>query len=319
MNGTTTATSINKSIGYTKNKSFEYRQLREENSDKKQRFKRRITTLDDMNNSLSSNNLLSTLNTDAVIEMGSIGGYGAGALTPQCVDVYDEIQEKLKKMGSLHREVQKLIANKIKSQFGNNQDLDAQIEKKNSQATAFLQECEAHLVSISKMDTSNETPAQTRIRKNMEKHLAVQIQEAAMMFRKQQKGLLDKIKEQDTGVVSELNVEQELDMDDDAVREMAIMEDLARERDEDVNKLVDSINKLNQLFKDMNQLVIDQGTIVDRIDYNVEKSADTIVKAKKELIKAKKDMDSKCASYCIMLLIVGIIICSVILVFKFAK
>lgn len=277
--------------------------------------------MDDANNSMSANNLLSTLNTDTVIELGSLGGNGAGALPPECVDVYDVVQEKLKKMGNLHKEVQKLIANKIKAQFGNNDDLDAQIEKKNSQATALLQECEAHLVSISKMDSSNETVAQKRIRKNMERHLAVQIQEAAMLFRKQQKGLLDKIKEQNTGVASDLNVEttQVIDMDDDTAREMAITEDLARERDEDVNKLVDSINKLNQLFKDMNQLVLEQGTIVDRIDYNIEKSADTVVKAKKELVKAKKDMDSKCASYCIMLLIIGIIICSVILVFKFVK
>lgn len=66
---------------------------------------------------------------------------------------------------------------------------------------------------------------------------------------------------------------------------MAIMEDLARERDEDINKLVDNINKLNQLFKDMNQLVIEQGTIVDRIDYNIEKALDSTTRAKKELVK----------------------------------
>ena len=34
-----------------------------------------------------------------------------------------------------------------------------------------------------------------------------------MLFRKQQKGLLDKIKEQNAGVTSDLNVEQQVEQD----------------------------------------------------------------------------------------------------------
>ena len=62
-------------------------------------------------------------------------------------------------------------------------------------------------------------------------------------------------------------------------------EDIAKERDEDINKLIDNINKLNHLFKQMNDIVLEQGTIVDRIDYNIEKSADDTRSAKKELRK----------------------------------
>lgn len=43
--------------------------------------------------------------------------------------------------------------------------------------------------------------------------MATQVQEAAMLFRKQQKGLLDKIKEQNAGVTSDLNVEQIVEQD----------------------------------------------------------------------------------------------------------
>ena len=66
---------------------------------------------------------------------------------------------------------------------------------------------------------------------------------------------------------------------------MMLSEELARERDEDINKLIDNINELNVLFKQMNQIVIEQGTIVDRIDYNLEQSVDNVVKAKKELVQ----------------------------------
>lgn len=45
------------------------------------------------------------------------------------------------------------------------------------------------------------------VRKNIEKVLATQIQEVAMVLRKQQKGFLDKMKDQNfNGTYSELNV-----------------------------------------------------------------------------------------------------------------
>jgi syntaxin 16 len=63
------------------------------------------------------------------------------------------------------------------------------------------------------------------------------------------------------------------------------MEMLDNERDEQINKLVDTINQLAQLFKQMNELVIEQGTILDRIDYNMEQALFHTRKGKEELVK----------------------------------
>ena len=38
----------------------------------------------------------------------------------------------------IDKEIQKLIASKVKNQFGNSDDLDNQIEKKNGQATNVI-------------------------------------------------------------------------------------------------------------------------------------------------------------------------------------
>lgn len=84
----------------------------------------------------------------------------------------------------------------------------------------LLQDCEGHLMEISRMGSPNETPNQTQsnfvlwnnfsyfsVRKNIEKVLATQIQEIAVVLRKQQKGFLEKMKEQNfTGTLSELNI-----------------------------------------------------------------------------------------------------------------
>lgn len=108
------------------------------------------------------------------------------------------------------------------------------------------------------------------------------------------------------------------DTDAELMQEMEAMDDIARERDEDVNRLIDTINELAHLFKQMNQQVIEQGTLVDRIDYNIERTLGHVQKAKVELRKAHQYQDSKCANYCIRVLIILISFFSLMLVLKYA-
>lgn len=46
--------------------------------------------------------------------------------------------------------------------------------------------------------------------------------------------------------------------------------DLIRERDAEMSKVMKSIVELNQIFQEMSAMVVNQGSLMDRIDYNME-------------------------------------------------
>jgi len=308
------ATPQSKGFGYIKSKTFEFKAMKEESKSKKQRFKKKPAAQSSSLNSstVSTQALLTTTPNETMIELGSMGN-----LVPEWVDIYEEAEEKLKQIRDLYKEIQKLIASKVKMQFGNSEDIDKQIEKKNSQATNLLHDCEMALSRVSRK-APDETQNQERIRDNVKRSLATQIQEVATLLRKQQKGLLDRMKDiKTTGESSELNIENSDQLYSEDLQEMIMAEDIAKERDEDLNKLIDNINKLNHLFKQMNDIVLEQGTIVDRIDYNIEKSADDTRLAKKELHKANEYMKSRCGDSCIKILILLNLLFSFLLFLKY--
>ena len=56
-----------------------------------------------------------------------------------------------------------------------------------------------------------------------------------------------------------------------------------RQRDHELNNLLESVNELAELFKEMQNLVMQQGTILDRIDYNIDIASTNITQGKKVL------------------------------------
>lgn len=61
---------------------------------------------------------------------------------------------------------------------------------------------------------------------------------------------------------------------------------LEKERDEEINALVNNINKLSNIYKEMSELVIDQGSMIDRIDYNIDETIKHTKKGVEHLIAA---------------------------------
>ena len=97
------------------------------------------------------------------------------------------------------------------------------------------------------------------------------------------------------------------------------MEEIDKQRDEEINKLVTSINGLTKIYKEMSELVLEQGTLIDRIDYNIDKTMEHTQKGVEHLRKAEKKQSSPCADRCIQILVGVIVLLILILGFKYAK
>jgi syntaxin 16 len=243
-------------------------------------------------------------------------GHGSSTLPPIWVDYYESAIDRLKKVDDLSQEINKLVVKRVKMQFGNASDLDNSINSKMTEAKDTLMACEEDHRKISEIGRkSSENNHDRAVRNNIEKALAIRIQDAARMLHKNQKNHYDKVKDD----IEPGKLGESTDFSENEQQEMEMVEDLARGRNEEINKLIDTINELSHLFKQMNQLVIEQGTIVDRIDYNLESAQTSTAKAVVELRAAKKYQSSKCGDYCIKVLIIMICIFSILLLLKFKK
>ena len=137
------------------------------------------------------------------------------------------------------------------------------------------------------------------VKHNMQKALALQIQEITQELRMQQKNLLENLNKFqshkknafDFQIESEYtqNNSKHLGQFETQLKvenyELENIESIAVDRNEKIDRLVKSINQLNELFKQMNRLVIEQGTILDRIDFNIDCTFQKTIKAKEELTK----------------------------------
>ncbi|KNZ80551.1 t-SNARE affecting a late Golgi compartment protein 2 [Termitomyces sp. J132] len=152
--------------------------------------------------------------------------------------------------------------------------------------------------------------------KNVQRGLAVKVQDLSAAFRKKQRVYMEKlqghaIKNQDlliaSGAISLKGSEGTSAADDDvaAARHTqseslslsqsqlqslvsdAYDQDAIHARTHSLNELANSIANLADLFKDLSALIIDQGTLLDSIEYNIEQTAVRVSEAVVELEQAK--------------------------------
>ena len=90
-----------------------------------------------------------------------------------------------------------------------------------------------------------------------------------------------------------------------------------RQRDTQLNNLLNSVNDLAQIFKDMQTLVMEQGSILDRIDYNIDIAATNVTSGKKSIVKANEYHKNNCFRNVIVVLLVIIFIEALLIIFKF--
>jgi len=99
--------------------------------------------------------------------------------------------------------------------------------------------------------------------------------------------------------------------------ELQEMEQMAMDRDVEIQNLVKSVNDLAVIFKELSVLVIDQGNILDRIDYNIEQALNHSKKAKVHLVKSEDHQKSRIKT-CLFCLIGSIIIMIILLIIKYS-
>lgn len=86
------------------------------------------------------------------------------------------------------------------------------------------------------------------------------------------------------------------------------------EREEEIQKVVQSITDLSEIFRDLSSIVVEQGTVLDRIDYNVENAVTKTDDGLKQLRKAEEYQKKNKKLYIIFVLAVITVIMLIILI-----
>lgn len=179
----------------------------------------------------------------------------------------------------------------------------------------LFKKTEQQLKRISK-DGSTDSGQEKAVKMNIQRSLAVQLQELSMKFRKDQSDFMNNLKSMNEGAGSD---DEEIDVgftEDQAARSAAIQQE-AVSRKQEIEKIAKSVNELAELFKDLATLVIDQGTLIDRIDYNLEEAAKQMDKGVEHLVKAEEHQkSSNRIVYCMACLLVFIAVFIVLLILK---
>ena len=93
--------------------------------------------------------------------------------------------------------------------------------------------------------------------------------------------------------------------------------DISKERNKEIDQMVNTVNELKNIFQDVSNMVISQGTILDRIDYNTYQSRHNIRRGNRELEESHESLKSGCLRRLNQILIIAIFIMSILIIFKF--
>lgn len=229
----------------------------------------------------------------------SHGGDGFGAtgigMPPVWAAVSDEVTNTMNRIQERLVELSQCHSKALLPNFDEFSGEEQQAEVLTQEITRLFKRCEKSLRIL--QDIASPDANDKKIRMNMSRNYAAQLQKLSVDFRKRQKDYLTKLKAlQDRGpggdVFGDLdgggNEDYDPGFNEIQLQRTNTMVDTSQERDQEVVKIVESINELAQIMKDLSVLVIDQGTIVDRIDYNIQTTAAAIDEGVKQIEKANE-------------------------------
>nr|CAB3502064.1 unnamed protein product [Digitaria exilis] len=260
-----------------------------------------------------------------VSNLGCRGTVTVG-LPPAWVDVSEEISANMQRAKTKMGELAKAHAKALMPSFGDGRDDQRAIEVLTHEITDLLKRSEKRLQKLSMKDSSEDS----NVRKNVQRALATDLQNLSTEFRRKQSSYLKQLRQQkegQDGVDLEMSINgtkstfEDDEFDDVGFSEVQMSklkksEAFTREREREIEQVVESVNELAQIMKDLSVLVIDQGTIVDRIDYNIQNVAASVEEGYKELQKAERTQKKGGMVMCATVLVILIFIMIVLLILK---
>lgn len=237
-------------------------------------------------------------------------------ISDQIDSVLEEIDEKVTKLGVLHKK------NALPG-FDDRADEEKQIEQLTYEITSDLHQCQSLIKRFeSQTHNTNEKEAEAKMAENMKIRMATKVQATSTSFRKMQSNYLKSLRNEafaenpstgsgstaiSSNFLDDPGFTDETDNFDNLVNEQTyVQEDHIHQREQEINKIAQGIFELSTIFKDLQTMVIDQGTILDRIDYNIETTHTQVKSADKELIAAThyQKRTQKCKIILLLVLIV---------------
>ena len=264
------------------------------------------------------------------MEDGNISLYASSPSWVWVNDV-DAVNAAISDIHRLMSELQAMHASRIGTVFGKDLDtMERQIERKTTDITTLFRKAER---SLKKVGTSTRMAGgeESTVGANVQRSLAMQLQELSSDFRQKQRKYLTDVKAQKSGGLVESEAMFGINLEDDGTlqnssdysfggqQQMSVVDDLTAEiqsRDKEISAIAKNIEELSAIFKELAVLVIDQGTILDRIDYNMEAVVEHTKTGIQQLEKAEKSQKSARPMKCIICLILTIMVLLLILVMK---
>jgi len=205
-------------------------------------------------------------------------------LPPQWVDSAEEARETLKAARRKLAELQKAQQRRLLKVFSQDERSDPEVEAISKKISQLLRECEKSIFEVKtrdlKLQPGSDAATDAAFRDNVQRGLALELQEVSKEVREAQRSYLQEIQRRAGGgdstaagsaaAGSDLEAGRVGGLQAQEVVEVEELERLAASRSDEICQVASAISDLHAMMKDLSAIVIDQGTVLDRIDYNME-------------------------------------------------
>lgn len=267
----------------------------------------------------------------------------ARAAPPRYVAAAADLRREFGTIRTRMAELRALHGRAALTTFDDGDGRDAEVEAATREVTAALRAAEARVAALAARSPAGggggpSNDADDRVRANVRRTLAGELQALSLAFRGEQKAYLSKLQRAGRGgglppsatpawdalldgagrspSVDYSPADTPTGFDAQQTARADALARAAADRDRDVAAVVTSIADLAQIVKDLGVLVVEQGTVLDRIDYNIETVAVRVDDGARQLARAERSQRAGRLALCIMLLAAAVVLMLLIIVLR---